>query len=200
MLFPADNDDEFDAVFGGRLAVDPTIYISAPDDPTLAPPGCEAWFVLVNAAPHATRLPPGSATGRASPGGTTSGSGDTDGGSVNSPVNRSVGHGLDWDRPGLADAYAARILNLMAERGLDVRERLRWQHVITPADLEQRTGAVGGAIYGTSSNGLRAAFLRPGNRSPIPGLFLVGGSSHPGGGLPLVAMSAKIVADMIGPA
>ncbi|WP_239372547.1 MULTISPECIES: NAD(P)/FAD-dependent oxidoreductase [unclassified Frankia] len=191
VLFPADNDDEFDAVFGGRLAVDPTIYISAPDDPALAPPGCEAWFVLVNAAPHATRLPPGRARGRASPGGTNSGSGS---------VNRSVNHGLDWERPGLADAYAARILNLMAERGLDVRERLRWQHVITPADLEQRTGAVGGAIYGTSSNGLRAAFLRPGNRSPIPGLFLVGGSSHPGGGLPLVAMSAKIVADMIGPA
>jgi phytoene dehydrogenase-like protein len=45
-----------------------------------------------------------------------------------------------------------------------------------------------------------AAFLRPANRSPVPGLFLVGGSAHPGGGLPLVMMSAKIVADMIGDA
>ncbi len=167
VLFPADNDDEFDAVFGGRLATDPTIYISAPDDPALAPPGCEAWFVLVNAARHMT-----------------------------GPVDR----GVDWDRPGLADTYAAQILGLMAERGMDVRSRLLWHRVITPADLERGTGAVGGAIYGTSSNGLRAAFLRPGNRSPIPGLFLVGGSSHPGGGLPLVAMSATIVADMIGPA
>jgi phytoene dehydrogenase-like protein len=43
-----------------------------------------------------------------------------------------------------------------------------------------------------------AAFLRPSNRTAIPGLFLVGGSAHPGGGLPLVVMSAKIVADMIG--
>jgi phytoene dehydrogenase-like protein len=59
---------------------------------------------------------------------------------------------------------------------------------------------VGGAIYGTSSNGARAAFLRPANRSPVPGLFLAGGSSHPGGGLPLVAMSAAITAELIGPA
>jgi phytoene dehydrogenase-like protein len=75
-----------------------------------------------------------------------------------------------------------------------------WREVITPADLEARTGAVGGAIYGTSSNGPVAAFLRPANRSPVPSLFLVGGSSHPGGGLPLVALSAKIVSDLIGPA
>ena len=55
----------------------------------------------------------------------------------------------------------------------------------------------GGAIYGTSSNGRRAAFLRPGNRGRHRGLYLVGGSSHPGGGLPLVAMSARIVADLV---
>jgi phytoene dehydrogenase-like protein len=72
--------------------------------------------------------------------------------------------------------------------------------VRTPADLERDTGSVGGSIYGTSSNGARAAFLRPGNVSPVPGLFLVGGSSHPGGGLPLVTLSAEIVAGLIGPA
>ena len=50
------------------------------------------------------------------------------------------------------------------------------------------------------SGGPRSAFLRPTNRSPVPGLFLVGGSAHPGGGLPLVTLSAKIVADLVGPA
>jgi phytoene dehydrogenase-like protein len=75
-----------------------------------------------------------------------------------------------------------------------------WSSTITPADLEDRTGAVGGAIYGTASNGVAAAFLRPANRSPVPGLFLVGGSAHPGGGLPLVTLSARIVADLVGPA
>ena len=45
-----------------------------------------------------------------------------------------------------------------------------------------------------------AAFLRPANASPLPGLFLVGGSAHPGGGLPLVALSAEIVAGLVGQA
>ena len=58
--------------------------------------------------------------------------------------------------------------------------------------------APGGAIYGTSSNGARAAFLRAANESPIPGLYLVSGSAHPGGGLPLVGIGAEIVANLIG--
>ncbi|MCX8526714.1 MAG: hypothetical protein ORN20_01070, partial [Candidatus Nanopelagicales bacterium] len=81
---------------------------------------------------------------------------------------------------------------------MDVRSRIMWRETRTPADLQNATGAPGGSIYGTSSNGSRAAFQRPANTSPIPGLYLVGGSSHPGGGLPLVGMSAEIVANLIG--
>jgi phytoene desaturase len=110
---------------------------------------------------------------------------------VNAPRHGPV----DWNaQPG----YADHVLEVLARRGLDVRDRVLWREVITPADLEIRTGAVGGAIYGTSSNGAVAAFLRPANRSPVPGLYLVGGSSHPGGGLPLVALSARIVSRLIG--
>jgi phytoene dehydrogenase-like protein len=68
---------------------------------------------------------------------------------------------------------------------------------MTPADIEHRYRSPGGAIYGTSSNGRRAAFVRPANRGARPGLYLVGGSSHPGGGLPLVTTSARIVTEMI---
>lgn len=96
-----------------------------------------------------------------------------------------------------ADAYAERVLGVLERRGLDLRRRLVHREVITPADLADRHRAVGGAIYGTSSNGRRAAFTRPPNRGRRPGLYLVGGSSHPGGGLPLVALSARIVAAMI---
>jgi len=81
-----------------------------------------------------------------------------------------------------------------------VRGRLLWREVRTPADLARATGPVDGSIYGTASHGPRAALLRPANASPVPGLFLVGGSAHPGGGLPLVALSAGIVADLVGPA
>ncbi len=102
----------------------------------------------------------------------------------------------DWRAAGVAEAYADRVLERLAARGLT--PRVRWREVLTPADLQDRTGAVGGAIYGSSSNGARAAFLRPANRSPVPGLFLVGGSAHPGGGLPLVLLSAQIVTDLIG--
>ncbi|MDP9431181.1 MAG: phytoene desaturase family protein [Actinomycetota bacterium] len=115
---------------------------------------------------------------------------------VNAPRHGPV----DWDVPGLADRYADAVLGLLAARGVDVRNRILFRTVRTPADLQRDTGSPGGAIYGTSSNGARAAFLRPANRSPVPGLFLVGGSAHPGGGLPLVTLSAAIVADLIGPA
>ena len=163
VLFPADYDAELDAVFGAspRPVEDPTVYLARADDPLVAPPGAEAWFVLVNAPRHGA---------------------------------------LDWDEPGLAASYADQLLAVLAARGLDVRDRLAFCEWRTPADLDRATRSPGGAIYGTSSNGARAAFLRPRNRSPVPGLFLVGGSAHPGGGLPLVAMSAAIVARLVGPA
>jgi len=163
--FPADYDAEFDALFRRPEPVpDPTVYVHAPDDPAMAPPDGEAWFVLVNA-----------------------------------PVHDPAG-GVDWDVPGVGEQYADRVLEVLAHRGADVRGRARWREIRTPADLERDTGAPGGAIYGSASHGPLAALLRPANRSPVPGLFLVGGSAHPGGGLPIVALSAKIVADLVGPA
>ena len=117
---------------------------------------------------------------------------------VNAPRHGNGPGCVDWDAPGLAASYAARILDLLAARGHDVRDRLVFAEHRTPADLERDTNSPGGAIYGTSSNGWRAAFLRPANRSPVGGLFLVGGSAHPGGGLPMVLMSAAITAELIG--
>ncbi|TNM63234.1 phytoene desaturase [Streptomyces sp. NP160] len=120
---------------------------------------------------------------------------------VNAPRHapHDVRAGVDWRAPGFAEAYADHVLAVMARRGLDVRDRVLWRQVRTPADLEVATGAVGGSIYGSSSNGARAAFLRPANRSGVPGLLLVGGSSHPGGGIPLVLASAAIAAGLVGP-
>ncbi|MDJ0769661.1 MAG: phytoene desaturase family protein [Ilumatobacter sp.] len=91
----------------------------------------------------------------------------------------------------------AGVLNRLAERGVDLRDRIDFTRTLVPADFEARYRAIGGAIYGTSSNGKRAAFARPNNVGPIDGLYLAGGSSHPGGGLPMVTISARIVADLI---
>ncbi len=118
---------------------------------------------------------------------------------INAPRHGDGTRGtVDWRAPGLADRYADDVLRILAERGTDIRPRIRWREVLTPADYEAQVRAPGGSIYGTSSNGPRAAFQRPANASPIPGLYLVGGSAHPGGGLPLVGMSAEIVAGLIG--
>jgi phytoene desaturase len=121
---------------------------------------------------------------------------------VNAPRHGPDGSrgALDWDSAGLASGYEGRVLSLLAARGLPVRERLLFSKVLTPADLQRRTGAPGGAIYGSALHGLRASLRRPGNAAKVRGLYLVGGSTHPGGGLPLVALSAKIVANLIGPA
>lgn len=117
---------------------------------------------------------------------------------INAPRHGHGKHEFDWSGSEFVEHYADRVVKLLASRGVDLRERILWREIITPADLERRTRAPGGSIYGTSSNGMRAAFLRPANASPIGGLYLVGGSAHPGGGLPLVGMSAEIVAEQIG--
>lgn len=117
---------------------------------------------------------------------------------VNAPRHGSGPGTFDWHTPGVAEQYADRVLDVLAHRGLDIRSRVLWREIRTPADLAAATAAPGGAIYGTSSNGTRAAFLRPANQAAVGGLYLVGGSAHPGGGLPLVAMSAEIVANLIG--
>jgi phytoene desaturase len=106
--------------------------------------------------------------------------------------------GFDWGAD--PNSYAEYIINKLDALGLDVSPRLEVMEFQTPLDLSNQVMAPGGSIYGTSSNGARSAFLRAKNRSPLKNLFLVGGSAHPGGGLPMVGISAEIVAEAIGSA
>ena len=116
---------------------------------------------------------------------------------VNAPRHQVDG-GWDW-RQGGAE-YGQKIIKKLDALGLNVSSRLDFMKYRTPADLENYAMAPGGSIYGSSSNSAASAFLRTKNRSKIKGLFCVGGSSHPGGGLPLVGISAEIVANAIGKA
>ncbi|MFI0795540.1 phytoene desaturase family protein [Micromonospora rubida] len=167
VFFPRDYDAEFDAVFGhpGR-----GIRARPAPDPT----------VFVTVADDPAVRPEGHEAWFVL---------------VNAARHGTATGAVDWRRPGLADAYADRVLDVLAERGVDVRDRLAFREVRTPADLDATTGAPGGSIYGTAGG-----LLRPANRGPAAGLWLVGGSSHPGGGLPMVTLSAQIVANEIGPA
>ena len=118
---------------------------------------------------------------------------------VNAPRHDPTGQsGFDWSDPNFKHNYANSIIDQIEARGIAIRERLEVLEVRTPLDLQESVMAPGGSIYGTASNSAAAAFLRTKNRSPIKNLFCVGGSTHPGGGLPLVGISAEIVANAIG--
>lgn len=81
---------------------------------------------------------------------------------------------------------------------IDIEGNIIGEKILTPVDLEKRTGSYCGSIYGISSNDRFAAFLRHPNFSKdIAGLYFCGGSVHPGGGIPLVILSGKIASDMI---
>jgi phytoene desaturase len=114
---------------------------------------------------------------------------------VNAP--RHGRDSFDWSNRDFANEYAQKVIDRIESHGIQIRNRLDLLEIRTPADLEASVLAPGGSIYGTSSNGSRSAFNRAKNRSPLKGLYCVGGSAHPGGGLPLVGLSAEIVAQAI---
>ena len=80
----------------------------------------------------------------------------------------------------------------------DIEPLIKCESILDPRSIETRTSSYQGSIYGTSSNNRFAAFLRHANKSSqIKNLYFCGGSVHPGGGIPLCLLSAKIVSDMV---
>ena len=113
---------------------------------------------------------------------------------VNAPPDPG---GRDWSVE-VERTRAALLRRVRAALGRDVEGLIRCETVITPADMEARTGAVGGSLYGIASNTRLTAFLRHPNRHPrIRGLYFCGGSAHPGGGMPLVTLSGMMAADLV---
>jgi len=106
---------------------------------------------------------------------------------VNAPY---VADGQNWDK--IRSEYSRFLINELEKRGLDgLTDSVEYSELIAPDDFLKRYGSNRGSIYGTSSNGKFAAFLRPRNKlRNIENLYLVGGSTHPGGGIPLVIQSA----------
>jgi len=105
---------------------------------------------------------------------------------------------LNWQIEG--ERYEQQVLRTLEEKcGLsNLRQRIVVKRRMTPLDLQSLYNANAGSIYGIGSNSRKAAFLRPPNRDKkIKGLYFAGGATHPGGGLPLVALSGKIVAELI---
>lgn len=106
--------------------------------------------------------------------------------------------GSNWDWQQQRQTYRDLVLNRLAAMGVDVRQKIKVERVFTPHDIERMTGARRGALYGTSSNNRWAAFRRPHNRAPdVQGLYFAGGTTHPGGGVPMVTLSGGVAARLL---
>lgn len=115
---------------------------------------------------------------------------------VNVPCNQ----GQDWEALRV-QTRANVIKKLHKMLGVDLTPHIVTEDYLDPIRIESRTGSYRGALYGASSNDRMAAFFRHPNFSRrIKDLFFCGGSVHPGGGIPLCLLSAKIVSDLVGPA
>ncbi|MDX1934829.1 MAG: phytoene desaturase family protein [Capsulimonadales bacterium] len=111
----------------------------------------------------------------------------------------AIGSRFEWNEQTEA-GYRDRVLALLETRGRmpGLRERIVCEQRWTPRTFADRYGAWRGSLYGASSNGIKSGFFRPPNRaSGVRGLYFVGGGTHPGGGLPLVTLSGKIVAEAL---
>ena len=111
---------------------------------------------------------------------------------INVPANT----GQNWDEL-IAAARKNVIDKLSRMLNRDIAQLIVTEELLDPRSIEQKTASYQGSLYGTSSNNQFAAFLRHANfSSKIKGLYFVGGSVHPGGGIPLALLSAKIVDEL----
>lgn len=112
-------------------------------------------------------------------------------------VNAPYDDGRDWS-PQIERTRSSIRKRLNASLGFDVHRHIACEDVMTPARIASETGSYRGSLYGISSNTMMAAFLRHPNVSDRHrGLFLCGGSVHPGGGMPLATLSGKIAAEAL---
>lgn len=173
IFFSEDYAAEFARLEAGELSDDATIYVNVSSKLVKedAPAGSENWFVMVN-APADTGQDWDTIVGR---------------------LRKQVLASLQKQRFAPAAAVPLSLPNVPRLEDLIEEER-----IVTPPDIERLTGSHQGALYGTSSNNTMAAFMRhPNFSNKIDGLFFLGGSVHPGGGVPLCLLSAKITSELM---
>jgi 1-hydroxycarotenoid 3,4-desaturase len=106
---------------------------------------------------------------------------------VNAPANGDIHRYRDEE----VSTCLQSTLERLQACGLTLQSTPAQRVITTPTDFNRLFPGSGGALYGPASHGWRASFARPGARSTIPGLYLAGGSTHPGPGLPMAALSGR---------
>ena len=112
-------------------------------------------------------------------------------------INSPNDSGQDWDN--MIDEVKSNILKKINRLlNIELEDYIEYEKVYTPKTIESNTQSYMGSLYGSSSNNLMSAFLRhPNFSNKILNLYFCGGSVHPGGGIPLCLLSAKIVSQLI---
>jgi phytoene dehydrogenase-like protein len=112
-------------------------------------------------------------------------------------INSPNDSGQDWDN--VVNEVKSNVLKKINKiLKVNIEDFIEYEKVYTPKTIETNTQSYMGSLYGSSSNNLMSAFLRhPNFSNKILNLYFCGGSVHPGGGIPLCLLSAKIVSQLI---
>jgi 1-hydroxycarotenoid 3,4-desaturase len=95
------------------------------------------------------------------------------------------------------DAVAQRVRALLKDCGLELALGSDTSVVTGPDGFDALFPGTGGALYGKANHGMLGSFSRPGARSRVPGLYLAGGSVHPGAGVPMATLSGRLAAEAV---
>jgi 1-hydroxycarotenoid 3,4-desaturase len=112
---------------------------------------------------------------------------------INAPP---IGDHVDYT-PEDIELCRSQMMRQLAHCGLQLLGGAEQFQATTPSDFNRLFPGSGGALYGRATHGWRASFQRPGARTPVRRLYLAGGSTHPGPGLPMAARSGSIAAQCL---
>jgi phytoene desaturase len=104
---------------------------------------------------------------------------------------------VSWEK-GIARIKKQVLARLKSEFGLDISKKIKVESIFTPKDFEAKFNLHNGSAFGLSHHFFQSGYFRPNNKSKdIKDLYFVGASTYPGGGIPMVTLSAKLVVERI---
>jgi diapolycopene oxygenase len=105
--------------------------------------------------------------------------------------------GEDWTQ--YKESYRLKVLDKLEKMGVtNLRDHIEYEYTFTPNDIQTLYGANGGSIYGTvTDRKLNGGFKIPNKSRVLSNMYFVGGSTHPGGGVPMVTLSGQLTAELI---